>query len=88
MDHIRSNRRYADSLVERKYAGFVSEKLDPSLPQRKLYQNLRGLEVVNAPEKLQVEMDLERLNNYFLRRPLLNGAVSSHKMCLNSLLLR
>jgi hypothetical protein len=35
---------------------------------------MRGLEVVNAPEKLQVEMDIERLNIYFLTRPLLNGA--------------
>jgi hypothetical protein len=66
--------RYPDGLVERKYSGFVSVNLDPSLPQRKLYQNLRGLEVVNAPERLQVEMDVERLNNYFLARPLLNGA--------------
>jgi hypothetical protein len=29
----------------------VSVNLHPSLPQRKLYQNLRGLEVVNAPER-------------------------------------
>jgi hypothetical protein len=36
-------RRYADGLVERKYGGFVSVNLDPSLPQRKLYQNLRGV---------------------------------------------
>jgi hypothetical protein len=41
-------RRYIDGLVERKYGGFVSVNLDPSLPQRKLYQNLCGLGVVNA----------------------------------------
>jgi hypothetical protein len=52
----------------------VSVNLDPSLLQRKLYQNLRGLGFVNAPERPQVEMDVERLNNYFLTRPLLNGA--------------
>jgi hypothetical protein len=67
-------RRYADGVVERKYGCFVAVNLYPSLPQRKLYQNLRGLEVVNAPERLQVEMDVERLDNYFLTRPLLNGA--------------
>jgi hypothetical protein len=67
-------RRYADGLVERKYGGFVSVNLDSRLPQWKLYQNLYGLRVVNAPERLQVEMDVERLNNYFLTRPLLNGA--------------
>jgi hypothetical protein len=67
-------RRYADGLVERKYGGFESVNLDPNLPQRKLYQNLRGLGVANAPERLQVEMDVECLNNYFLTRPLLNGA--------------
>jgi hypothetical protein len=66
-------RIYADGLVERKDGGFVSVNLDPSLPQRKLYQNLRGLGVVNAPERLEVEIDVERLNNYFLTRPLLNG---------------
>jgi hypothetical protein len=61
-------------LVKRKYGGFGSVNLDPSLDQRKLYQNLRGLGVVNAPERPQVEMDVERLNNFFLTRPLLNGA--------------
>jgi hypothetical protein len=50
-------RRYADGLVERKYGGFVSVNLDPSLPQRKLYQNLRGLGVVNAPERRQLFFD-------------------------------
>jgi hypothetical protein len=67
-------RRYANGLVKRKYGVFVSVKLDPSRPQRKLYQNLRGLGVVYAPERPQVEMDVERLNNYVLTRPLLNGA--------------
>jgi hypothetical protein len=66
-------RRYADGLVERKYGGFASVNLDPSLLQRKLYQNLRGLGVVNAPERLQVEVDVERLINLFLTRLLLNG---------------
>jgi hypothetical protein len=67
--------RNADMLMawlKRKYGGFVSVNLDPSLPQRKLYQNLRGLGVFNAPERLQVEMDAERLNNLFLTSPLLN----------------
>jgi hypothetical protein len=40
----------SQDMVDRKY----DENLDPSLPQRKLYQNLRGLRVVNAPERLQV----------------------------------
>jgi hypothetical protein len=52
----------------------VSVNLDPRLPQRKLHQNLRELGVLNAPEGPQVEMNVERLNNYFLIRPLLNGA--------------
>jgi hypothetical protein len=46
-------RRYADGLVERKYGGFVSVKLDPSLPQRKLHSHLRRLGVVNALEPLK-----------------------------------
>jgi hypothetical protein len=52
----------------------VSVNLDPSLSQRKLYQNLRELGVVNTPERLQVKMDVVRLTNYFLTRPLMNGA--------------
>jgi hypothetical protein len=52
----------------------VSVNLNPSLPQRKLYQNLRGLGIVNAPEKLQAEMVVERLNNYLVTKPLLNEA--------------
>jgi hypothetical protein len=35
---------------------------------------LLELGVVNAPVRLQVELDVERLNNYFFTRPLLNGA--------------
>jgi hypothetical protein len=41
-------RRIADGVVERKYGSFLSVNLVPSFPQRKLYQNLRGLRVVNA----------------------------------------
>jgi hypothetical protein len=67
-------RRYADGLIERMYGGFVWVNMDPSFHQRKLYQNLRGLGVLNAPERLQVELDVERLNNYFFTRPLLSWA--------------
>jgi hypothetical protein len=45
-------RRYADGLVERNYGGFVSVNLNPILPQRKHYQNLHGLRIVNASERL------------------------------------
>jgi hypothetical protein len=51
--------RNADGLVERMYGGFVSVNLDPRLPQRKLYQNLRGLGIVNVNERLQVATDVE-----------------------------
>jgi hypothetical protein len=82
--------RYADGL----YGSSVSVKVDLSLPQRKLYQNL----VINAPETLQVE----GLHNYFLTKPLLHWAgdfatsrtpngpefsfatVSESKLCLSS----
>jgi hypothetical protein len=69
-------RRYADGFVERKYVGVVSVNLNPSPPQQRLYRDLHLLWVwvVNAPERLQVEVDVERLNTYFLTRPLLNGA--------------
>jgi hypothetical protein len=58
-------RRYADGLVKRKYGGFVTVNLDPSLPQRKLHENLCDLGIVNAPERFQVEMDVERFLQLF-----------------------
>jgi hypothetical protein len=57
--------RYADGFVERKYVGVVSVNLSPSLPQQRLYRNLHLLWVVNAPERLQVEVYIERVNHYF-----------------------
>jgi hypothetical protein len=41
-DYI-AKRRHADALVEKKYSEFVPDNLDPSLPPRKLYYNLRRL---------------------------------------------
>jgi hypothetical protein len=40
--------------VERKYFQFVSINLDPGLPPRKLYDNLRRLGVTNGPERFSV----------------------------------
>jgi hypothetical protein len=34
-------RRHADAVVERKYFEFVSDNLDPGLPPKKLFDNLR-----------------------------------------------
>jgi hypothetical protein len=54
--------------------------LDPSLPQRKLCQNLLELGVVDATERLQVE----RLNNYALLNGAGEFAVSRTHIVLNS----
>jgi hypothetical protein len=50
---------YYCMLMERKYSDFVSVNLDPGLPPKKLYDNLRRLCVING----------ERFSNLFLTRP-------------------
>jgi hypothetical protein len=37
--------------MERKYSEFVSVHLDPGLPPKKLYDNLRKLGVINGPKR-------------------------------------
>jgi hypothetical protein len=44
-------------LVERKYSEFVSVNLDPGLPPRKLYDNLRRLGVINGSERFNGDVD-------------------------------
>jgi hypothetical protein len=60
-----SKRRQADALVERKYSQFVSINLNPDLPPRKLYDNLRRLGVINGPERFGGDVDVERLSSFF-----------------------
>jgi hypothetical protein len=55
------NRVNADALVERKYSEFVPGNLDPSLPPRKLYYNLRRL----GPKRFNGDIDVERLSSFF-----------------------
>jgi hypothetical protein len=43
-------KRNADAFVERKYSQFVSINLDPGLPPKKLYDNLRRLGFNNGLE--------------------------------------
>jgi hypothetical protein len=52
-------------LVERKYSEFVSVNLHPGLPPKKLYDNLRRLGVINGPERLSGDVDVELLSNIF-----------------------
>jgi hypothetical protein len=64
VDYI-SKRRQADALLERKYSQFVSINLNPDLPPRKLYDNLRRLGVINGPERFGGDVDVERLSSFF-----------------------
>jgi hypothetical protein len=64
VDYI-SKRRHADALVEKKYSQFVSINLDPGLSPRKLYDNLRRLGVINEPERIGGDVDVERLSSFF-----------------------
>jgi hypothetical protein len=64
VDYI-SKRRQADALLESKYSQFVSINLNPDLPPRKLYDNLRRLGVINGPERFGGDVDVERLSSFF-----------------------
>jgi hypothetical protein len=68
VDYI-ANLRHAVALLERKYSEFVSVNLDPGLPSRKLYNNLRRLGVINGPERFNGDVDVERLSSCFLTWP-------------------
>jgi hypothetical protein len=46
----------------------IWSNLDPGLPPKKLYDNLRGLGVVNKPEGFGADVDVERMHNFFLLR--------------------
>jgi hypothetical protein len=45
-------------------SAFVSINLDPDLPPKKLYSNLRQLGVINGSDKVEVEVDVERMNQF------------------------
>jgi hypothetical protein len=53
----------AHALVERKYSQFFSVNLDPGLPLRKLYDNLRRLGVI--AEMFNDDVDVKRLSSFF-----------------------
>jgi hypothetical protein len=58
-------RRIAKSLLDGRRAAFVSINLDPDLPPKMLYSNLRQLGVINGSNKVEVEVDVERMNQFF-----------------------
>jgi hypothetical protein len=75
VDYI-AKRQHADTLVERKYFQFVSINLDPGLPPKKLYDNLRRLGVINGPEKFNGDDHVERFSSFFLTRPSLSTGIN------------
>jgi hypothetical protein len=56
--------RIAKSLLDTRRSVFVSINLDPDLPPKKLYSNLRQLGVINGSNKVEVEVDVERMINF------------------------
>jgi hypothetical protein len=68
-------KRNADALVERKYSQFVSINLEPGLPPKKLYDNLRRLGFNNGLERFIGDVDVERLSSFFLSRPSLSTGI-------------
>jgi hypothetical protein len=64
-------RRIAKNLLDARRSAFVSINLDPDLPPKKLYLNLRQLDIINGSNKVEMEVDVERMNQFFVTRSLL-----------------
>jgi hypothetical protein len=52
-----------------KHDCFVAKSLDPKLPAKQLYQNLRGFGLMKTSNQSQTEIDVDRMNKYFLKKP-------------------
>jgi hypothetical protein len=63
-------RRIAKRLLDARRTAFVSINLDPDLPPKRFYSNLRQLGVINESNKVEVEVDVERMNQFFVTRSL------------------
>jgi hypothetical protein len=63
-------RRFAKSLLDARRSALVSINLDPDLRPKKLYSNLRQLGVINGSNKVEMEVDVERMNQFFVTRSL------------------
>jgi hypothetical protein len=63
-------RRIAKSLLDARPSAFVSINLDPDLPPKKLYSNLRQLDVIKESNKVEVAVDVVRMNQFFVTRSL------------------
>jgi hypothetical protein len=44
--------------------------LDPDLHSKKLYSNLRQLGIINGSNKVEVDVDVEKMNQFFVTRSL------------------
>jgi hypothetical protein len=64
VNRVRDARLWVDYIAKHRHdSEFVSVNLDPGLPPKKLYDNLRRLSVINVPERFNV--DVEWLSNFF-----------------------
>jgi hypothetical protein len=63
-------RMIAKYLLDARRSAFVSVNLDPDLPPKKLYSNLRQLGVINGSNRVEDEVDVERMNQFFVTRNL------------------
>jgi len=61
-------RRVASNLSNFKHNRFVSGKLDPQLPSKKLFQNLRSLGLIKESNPAVTNMDVNRMNDFFLKK--------------------
>jgi hypothetical protein len=66
-------RRLAGRLSDASHSRFVEVNLDPALPPRKLYNNLRELGVINSSSRGSVAVDFERIDDFFVSRPSSSG---------------
>jgi hypothetical protein len=56
--------------MKRKYYEFFSVSLDPGLPPRSFHDYLRKLGAIYQSEYFSGDVDVERLNHFFLSRPI------------------
>jgi hypothetical protein len=63
-------RRIVKSLLNTRRSAFVSVNLDPDFSPKKLYLNLCQLGIINGSNKVEMKVDVERMNQFFVTQSL------------------
>jgi Reverse transcriptase (RNA-dependent DNA polymerase) len=66
---FREKRRLAKRVTVRKHSKFVGQYLNPRLPPKKLFTNLRKFGLIKCKNNQKVDVDAEQLSNQFAVQP-------------------